>query len=585
MTMSEESARDGVVSEPRMQLGNLADLFWTRVRETPEAPAYRQYDGSAWVDMTWAEAGRTTARWQAAFVRDGLKRGDRVAMCLHNRVEWVLFDQAALSLGLVTVPLYFDDRPDNMAWCLNDAGVRLLLLEDAGQWPALRDQARSVERVVCLAGETGQDNRLVRLQDWLPRAGGELKRATAAPGDLATIVYTSGTTGRPKGVMLSHGNILSNVIASMRALPAYPSDRFLSFLPLSHMFERTCGYYSAIWAGAQTVYARSISLLVDDLREQKPTILISVPRIFERIYSRMQEAMAPGSPKRKLFEKATEVGWRSFRGESTFTDKLLWPVLKALVAKKLYRRLGGRMRMIIVGGAAFAPHLARVFNGLGLPIIQGYGLTETSPVLAANRMGDNDPASVGRALEGVELRCSENGELLARGPNIMLGYWNNPEATAAMIDTQGWLHTGDVVTIRGGSVYITGRVKDIIVLSNGEKVPPTDAEAAILRDAAFEQVMVLGEGRSKLGLLVVSKIEDTAQLCARANAQLHNFPGYTRICHIAHLAEPWSVENGLLTPTLKLKRNEIEKRFVREIEAMYASIDACCPAGERDGVA
>jgi long-chain acyl-CoA synthetase len=206
-------------------------------------------------------------------------------------------------------------------------------------------------------------------------------------------------------------------------------------------------------------------------------------------------------------------------------------------------------------------------------------------VLAANRMGDNDPASVGRALEGVELRCSENGELLARGPNIMLGYWNNPEATAAMIDTQGWLHTGDVVTIRGGSVYITGRVKDIIVLSNGEKVPPTDAEAAILRDAAFEQVMVLGEGRPKLGLLAVSKIEDAAQLCARANAQLHGFPGYTRICHIARLAEPWTVENGLLTPTLKLKRNEIEKRFVREIETMYASMDVCCPTGERNGTA
>jgi long-chain acyl-CoA synthetase len=583
MTMPEESARDGAVSEPRVQFGNLADLFWHRVRETPEAPAYRQFDGGAWVDMTWAEAGRATARWQAAFEREGLKRGERVALCLHNRVEWVLFDQAALALGLVTVPLYFDDRPDNMAWCLNDAGVRLLLLEDAGQWPALRDQARSVERVVCLAGETGQDNRLVRLQDWLPRAGGELKRATAAPGDLATIVYTSGTTGRPKGVMLSHGNILSNVAAAMRAIPAYPSDRFLSFLPLSHMFERTCGYYYAIWAGAQTVYARSISLLADDIREQQPTVLISVPRIFERIYSRMQEAMAPGSPKRKLFEKATEVGWRSFRGESTFTDKLLWPVLKALVANKLYRRLGGRIRLIIVGGAAFAPHLSRVFIGLGLPILQGYGLTETSPVLAANRMGDNDPTSVGRALEGIELRCSENGELLARGPNIMLGYWNNPEATAAMIDKQGWLHTGDVVTIRGGSVYITGRLKDIIVLSSGEKVPPTDAEAAILRDVAFEQVMVLGEGRPKLGLLAVSKIGDAATLCARANAQLYDFPGYARICHITRLEEPWTVESGLLTPTLKLKRNEIEKRFAREIEAMYASCDVCCPTSERKG--
>ena len=564
-------------------LGNLADLFWYRVRETPEAPAYRQHDAGAWVDMTWAEAGRATARWQAALAREGLKRGERVALCLHNRFEWVLFDQAALSLGLVTVPLYFDDRPDNMAWCLNDSGARLLLLEDAKLWPALRDQVRSIERVICLNGATDRDRKIIFLEDWLPRDARELSRSRAAVDDLASIVYTSGTTGRPKGVMLSHGNILSNVIASMRAIPAYASDRFLSFLPLSHMFERTCGYYSAIWAGAQTVYARSISGLADDIREQQPTILISVPRIFERIYSKMQEAMAPGSLKRRLFEAACETGWRRFRGEATLSDRLLWPVLRLLVAKKLYRRLGGRLRLIIVGGAAFAPHLARVFIGLGLPILQGYGLTETSPVLAANRAGDNDPASVGRALEGIQLRCDEHGELLARGPNIMLGYWNNPEATAAMIDKDGWLHTGDLATMCGGCVTITGRVKDILVLSNGEKVPPADTEQAILRDAAFEQVLLLGEGRPKLGLLAVSKIEDVAQLCARANAQLHDFPGYTRICHIARLAEPWTVENGLLTPTLKLKRQEIEKCFAREIEAMYVTSNVCCPTGERNG--
>lgn len=560
-------------------LNNLADLFWQRVRATPQAPAYRQHDGRAWHDLTWAQAGREVARWQAAFTRAGLKPGDRVALCLHNRSEWVLFDQAALALGLVTVPLYFDDRPDNMAWCLNDSGARLLLLEDAAQWPALRHQVKSLERVVCLRGETGADARLILAQAWLP--SGEvpaLTRATAAADDLATIVYTSGTTGRPKGVMLSHGNILSNVVAAMHAIPANATDRFLSFLPLSHMFERTCGYYSAMWAGAQTVYARSISLLADDMREQRPTVLISVPRIFERIYSKMQEAMTPGSLKRRLFEAACETGWRHFRGAATLRDRLQWPLLKALVAKKLYRRLGGRIRLIVVGGAAFAPHLARVFVGLGLPILQGYGLTETAPVLAANRFGDNDPTSVGRALEGIELRCGENGELLARGPCIMLGYWNNPAATAAMIDAEGWLHTGDLATIHGGAVTITGRVKDIIVLSNGEKVSPADAEQAILRDAAFEQAMVIGEGRPKLGLLAVSRIEDQSQLCARANAQLHDFPGYTRICHIARLEAPWTVENGLLTPTLKLKRHEIEKRFAGEIEAMYSVSNVCPPS-------
>jgi long-chain acyl-CoA synthetase len=551
-------------------LQTLADLFWHRVQDTPEAPAYRQFDGRGWKDTSWSEAGHETTRWVAALRNENLKPGDRVALCLHNRLEWVLFDQAAMALGLVTVPLYFDDRPDNMAWCLNDSGARLLLIEDAALWFALREQCPTIERAIYLSGDAIEDRKLVPLWEWLPREAQELKRTAAGADDLVSIVYTSGTTGRPKGVMLSHRNILSNVLASMRAIPAYASDRFLSFLPLSHMFERTCGYYTAIWAGAQTVYARSITFLADDIREQQPTVLISVPRIFERIHSRMQEAMAPGSLKRRLFEKATAIGWRRFRGEATRSDQLWWPLLKTLVAKKLQRRLGGRIRLIVVGGAAFPVHLARVFIGLGLPIIQGYGLTETAPVLAANRVNDNDPASVGRALEGIALRCADDGELLARGPNIMLGYWNNPAATAALIDTDGWLHTGDLAAIRGGNIYITGRVKDILVLSNGEKVPPTDAEQAILRDPVFEQVMVVGEGRAKLGLIAVSQLQDTGQLRARANAQLHDFPGYARICYIACFSEPWTVENGLLTPTLKIKRKEVEKCFAREIDAMYA---------------
>jgi len=556
-------------------LRSLGDLLWQRVRETPTAPAYRQFDGRAWVDKTWGQIGDEVGRWQAAFAREGLKPGDRVALCLHNRIEWVLFDQAALALGLVTVPLYFDDRPENMVWCLNDSGARLLLLEDAAQWPALRHDVKSIERVICLRGEAATDDKLVPVGTWLSSgASPAFTRSTAATGDLCTIVYTSGTTGRPKGVMLSHGNILSNVLASMHAIPSYVSDRFLSFLPLSHMFERTCGYYSAIWAGAQTVYARSISGLADDIREQQPTVLISVPRIFERIHSKMREAMPEGSPRRRLFETAADVGWRRIRGEASVLDRCLWPLLKFLVARKLQARLGGRLRLIVVGGAAFAPHLARVFVGLGLPIIQGYGLTETAPVLAANRAGDNDPTSVGRALEGIELRCEDNGELCARGPNIMLGYWNNPQATAAMIDRDGWLHTGDIASVRGGRVYITGRLKDIIVLSNGEKIPPADAEQAILRDGVFEQVMVIGEGRPKLGLLAVSKIGDKEQLLARANDQLRDFPGYAHICHIARLEQPWTVENGLLTPTMKLKRGEIEKQFAREIEEMYAAAEA-----------
>jgi long-chain acyl-CoA synthetase len=560
---------------------NLYELFVQRVRATPDAPAYRQHDGRGWRDLTWAETAQTVARWQAALAREGLKPGDRVALCLRNRVEWVWFDQAALGLGLVTVPLYFGDRPDNMAFCLNAAGARLLLLEHGALWRELKPQVETVTRVVCLAEAERNDPAVTALDEWLPAAGALVDRSPAEASELATLVYTSGTTGRPKGVMLSHRNILSNVLASIRAIPVHEYDRFVSFLPLSHMLERTCGYYVAMAAGAQTVYARGITLLADDIREQQPTVLIAVPRIFERIHTRMQEAMRPGSLKSRLFEAAVATGWRRFRREAGLVDALRWPLLKLLVANKLQRRLGGRIRLVIVGGAALAPHLARTFIGLGLPIIHGYGLTETSPVLAANRAHDNDPASVGRPLEGVELRCADSGELLARGPNVMLGYWNNPQATAAMIDGDGWLHTGDLARIRDGRVYITGRLKEVIVLSSGEKVSPADAEQAILSDPAFEQVMVVGEGRARLGLLVVSRVEDLRELCRRANEQLHDFPGYARICHIARVTAPWTVENDLITPTMKLKRRNVEQRYAAEIEAMYADTDCCGVPGQR----
>lgn len=548
---------------------NLSDLLRKRVEETPDGLAYRQFDGRQWVNMTWGEVGREVGRWQAAMTAAGLQPGDRVSLCMHNRIEWVCCDQAALGLGLVVVPLYFDDRADNMSWCLNDAGIRLLVLEDGNMWSALKDQVQTIERVICLQAAPTSDPKVTTLQDWLPQTGGALAPLTVDPDTLATIVYTSGTTGRPKGVMLSHRNIVSNALVALSAFPISSSDLLLSFLPLSHMFERTTGYYLAIAVGAQTVYARSISTLAEDMLQQRPTILITVPRIFERIYAKMQEAMPPGSLKRRLFELAYETGWRRFEGQATLKDKLLWPLLSLLVAKKLHRRLGGRMWLIIVGGAALAPNLARVFIGLGLPIIHGYGITETSPVISANLLTDNVPASVGRPLEGVEIRCSEDGELLVRGPNVMLGYWNNAEATAAAIDDDGWFHTGDIVQIKDGRIHITGRVKEIIVLSSGEKVPPGDIEQVISQDPIFEQVMLVGEGRPKLGLLVKSDVEDLQVLCDHANKQLHGFPGYAQICHIAHVQDEWTVESGMLTPTLKLKRPVIEKKYAEQIEAMY----------------
>jgi long-chain acyl-CoA synthetase len=419
------------------------------------------------------------------------------------------------------------------------------------------------------------------------------------PNALATIVYTSGTTGRPKGVMLSHHNILSNAAAaSSEVLTTGPDDVFLSFLPLSHTFERTCGYYLTIMSGALNTYSRGIPVLAEDLQKVRPTILISVPRIYERVYGRILTALNEGSPlKKKLFMLAVDVGYARFehaQGRGPWTPSfLLWPVLHALVAKKILARLGGRMRAAISGGAALPPEISRVFTGLGLTVLQGYGLTETSPIACANRPEDNLPASVGRALPGVQVRIGENNALMIKGPNVMLGYWNNPEATKAMIGADGWLNSGDTARIDAqGHVFITGRLKEIIVLSNGEKIPPVDVESAIARDTLFEQVILLGEGKPYLSVMAVLNGDQWKKLCAergldgapgtlrlkqvqeilisRITTQMKEFPGYAQVRRVTATLDPWTVENGLLTPTLKLKRAKVMEKFNAEIDAMYA---------------
>ena len=549
---------------------NLYDLFQQRVAMTPDAVAFRQYDGMEWREMTWAEAAEGVRRWQGALAKEGLQPGDRVAVSMPNRIEWVLFDQAALGMGLVSVPLFYNDRPDNMAWCLNHAEAKFLLLDNGALWPQMRDELEHMSRVVCVHDTPEGDDRAMDLEDWLAAAGEAPPPHDIQPQDLATLVYTSGTTGRPKGVMLSHNNIVSDVMGMSQACPQIDHrDRFLSFLPLSHTFERTVGYYIAVAIGAQTAYARSIQTLSEDMLSQRPTVMVCVPRIFERVYTKVQESLEPGSPKQKLFDKAVDVGWKQFRHRASMSDKMLHPLLDTLVGKKVRARLGGRVRYILLGGAPMPHHLFEVFIGLGLTFLHGYGLTETSPVISFNRVNDNEPFSVGRPLEGVQVRTDDKGELLVRGPIVMLGYWRNEDATRDAIDSEYWFHTGDLAQIRDGRIYITGRVKDIIVLTNGEKVSPGDAEHAILADPAFEQVMVVGEGRPKLGLLAVTHLTDLKEICDRANQQLHDFPGYARICHVARFDEPWTVENGLLTPTLKLKRNVIKERFTAEIEEMY----------------
>lgn len=552
----------------------IADLFQQRLKLSPDKVAYRQCEDGEWKSLTWQELATEVGRWQAAFQKQGLSMGDRVAICMPNRWEWVMFDLAAMTMGLVTVPLFYNDRPDNMAYCLNHSGARFLVIADSKVWAELKPLLETVETAICLKREN-VDGDIKDLNKWLPDSGKLTFNDAVLKDSLASVVYTSGTTGRPKGVMLSHQNICSNLEGLGHAcVEITEHDRFLSFLPLSHMLERTVGYYVAMLVGAETVFARGILELSEDMVSQRPTILVCVPRIFERIYGKVQDGLPKGSLKRLLFESAVEAGWRRFQNKITLKDRLLWPVLDTLVGKKLRARLGGRVRYILLGGAPMPKHLFKTFISLGINFLHGYGLTETSPAISFNRAKDNDPFSVGRPLEGVEVQRVDSGELVVQGANVMKGYWKNDEATKEAIDANGWFHTGDIVEIRDGRIYITDRLKDIIVMSNGEKVSPTDVEQAILADTGFEQVILLGEGRPKLGLLAVSSIEGEKELLERANEQLHAFPGYAKICSVHRISEPWTVENGLLTPSMKIKKPRVEEKYAKEIEAMFASKNA-----------
>ncbi|MDT8363332.1 MAG: long-chain fatty acid--CoA ligase [Nitrosomonas sp.] len=607
--LSTSSVRKDVISVESVQ--TLDGLFRERVKRTPETIAYRDYDvdQEAWRDYTWKEMAKAVTDWQAALKQEHLAVGDRVAIMMRNCPQWVMFEQAALASGLVVVPLYTEDRAENAAWCLEHAGVKLLLLENQTQWQALsevKNLPAQLTRIVILNTETDairqiNDIRVRALSDWLPtERTQDIEPAAPDPHALATLIYTSGTTGRPKGVMLSHHNILSNAFSSAQVVTVTDKDLLLSFLPLSHTFERTAGYYVPMLCGATVAYARSIRQLQEDLPTIQPTILVSVPRIYEKIYAGIQAKLAQGPAlARFLFNLAVTVGYSRFEHQQGRVgwqlSHLLWPLLEKVIARKVMDKLGGRLQQVMSGGAALSPEISRVFIGLGLPILQGYGLTETSPVVCANRLDDNLPSSVGKPIPGVEVRLGEQDALLTRGPNVMLGYWQNPEATRAVLSEDGWFNSGDTARIDAqGHVTITGRLKDIIVTSTGEKIPPTDMEAAILRDPHFEQVMVIGEGRSYLGALVVLSEPGWKTIAAQCNAdndpvqlarndyaeeivlekiarQISGFPGYAKIHRAALIAEPWTVENELLTPTLKIKRAKIFEHYKDELEKLYAN--------------
>lgn len=583
---------------------NLSELFYERVKRSADKVAYRYYD-ETWQDLTWQEIEKKVELWHTAFRHEGLVKGDRVAIMMKNCPDWVVFDQAAYSLGLVVVPIYTNDRTENIRYILDNASVKIFFIESPSLCKELISKPESIDkpplnslvRVVTHADIEKYNNPLlVQVSKWLPSYAETIQQINIEPDELATIVYTSGTTGKPKGVMLSHRNVFTNAHSASIFEHFDEGDVFLSFLPLSHMFERTVGYYMPMIIGAKVAYARSIEKLGEDLISIKPSILVTVPRIFERVYNKIHDQLSHKPPiAQRLFNLAVNVGWHRFlvqqHREKWHPKLLLWPLLNKLVAGKILAKLGGKLELAISGGAALSPEIAKTFIGLGLTISQGYGLTETSPVVCSNKLNDNKPFSVGQVLKNVDVSLGENDELLVRGPTVMLGYWDNEEATKEAIDDKGWFHTGDKAKIEKEHIYITGRIKEIIVLSNGEKVPPSDIELAVSSDPLFEQVIVIGEAKPFLSAIItieesnwkhftkslsisddISSLDDEkvkTLLLQRINNKLSNFPGYAKIIRAHFVIKPWCIEDDLITPTLKLKRSKIHEKYEKEIIKLY----------------
>jgi long-chain acyl-CoA synthetase len=546
-------------------------------------------------------------------------RGDRVAILSESRYEWAVADLAIVGIGAVTVPVYATLPPEQCRHILADSEARAVIVSNAEQLAKIRAIQHELPRLECIIPmevvplqgplEKGWD--LVTGRGALARdADPLLFRAEAdliRPDDLATVIYTSGTTGRPKGAMLSHANITSNVESALQVVTLHPTDSILSFLPLSHIFERMAGLYTMLAAGVTIAYARSMETVAEDAQQVHPTIITGVPRFFEKVHGRVLEnARSQPLLRRSIFYWALGEGLRRTRARFAGRPYLgpLAPLADRLVGAKVRARIGGKLRLGISGGAPLHPMLLEFFFAMGIRVIEGYGLTETSPVIALNPPGREKPGSVGLPLPGVEVRIDEEGEILTRGPHVMLGYWHNKEATEQAMRND-WFRTGDVGHLDSdGYLYITDRLKDVLVTAGGKNVAPQPLENQLKGSRWIAEAVILGDGRPHVTALLVpdfARIESLArrkgwefttrqELLAlpaiqgifqrrvdRLNASLAPFEKIKRFALLDH---DLTLEGGELTPTLKVRRRVICERHADLIESLYAPASTTPTGGE-----
>ncbi len=578
------------------QVSCLADLLLESPSQWLDKPLlrFRKADGE-WKQWSRIKVQQAVLRVAAWLEKQGIKSGDRVGILGHNCPEWLIADYAILRIGAVTVPAYFTDSAEAVQYVFDDAGCSLLLVEEGAQQAKLDGYDKPMlvfhgdsDSLAAIAGDDAWD--------------GQLQMPCPTRDDLATLIYTSGTTGYPKGVMLTHGNLLSDVWAGLGGVPVFSDDVFLSFLPVSHAFERTVGHFLPMACGSEIAYAEDVTTLMRDMPEVQPTVMISVPRLYEKIYAGVHAKMEASAIKRFLFEQAQSLGMQRFelrnKGEDLRGLKAkLWKLLDGIVNAKLRAKMGGHLRLFVSGGAALSPRIANFLLAADIIVLPGYGLSEASPVLTVNVEKNIKPASVGPALPGVALKLADDGELLAKGDMVMQGYWQKDAETKEVLDEGGWLHTGDMVEIDDdGYVFIVDRKKEIMVLSSGENVSPALVEQHVTHDPCIEQAMVIGEGQAWLSALLMINEEQLRLrwrgkkrvlpenwredeslkrwLLKRIKRESQDLASYMQIRKLLLVSEEWTQLNGCLTPTLKLKRRHIRALHQDEIDELYASSES-----------
>lgn len=597
-----------------MKYSNLAEMFFSKREQLGEHCAYKYKKDGQWESISFREANETAEKIAAGMHKLGISRGDRIALISNNRWEWVLTDYAILALGACTVPIYPTLSAEQTNYILKDSGVKLVIVEDQFQITKLDSVSGKLPEAITnyfviepgdqkLSAPWQQFSTIITAGEKLLNEDAELVQREikqTSLNDDASVIYTSGTTGEPKGAIITHRNFLFNIEGVASLIECGPEDVDLAFLPLSHALERTAGHFFMCYHGATMAIAESLDTVATDIQDIKPTIMVSVPRLYEKMYSRIIETVEAGSPiKRKIFYWAAHNG-REF-SKKRREKQPISPFLKfknklamRLVFSKLQEKMGGRLRFFVSGGAPLSAEIGEFFDAAGIIILEGYGLTETAPGISFNTPESYKFGSVGLPLPGVEVKIAEDGEILARGPNIMRGYLNKEVETREAIDPEGWFHTGDIGLFdEQGHLVITDRKKNLIVTSGGKNVAPQPIENNVITSQFIEQAVVLGERRRFCSAVIVPA-KDALQNWAKRekidykeykellkdsrvyeliekeiDRLTQDFANFERIKKFFMLAEPLTQEAGELTPTLKVKRKVVEEKYAREIDEIY----------------